>query len=243
MFLVVFTALVAAGIAFAFGRGRFSTFFMVAFIGFALFWVMCFLGARFNIIDRAVNTFFVAVQTFFVFWIITAIVLMAFGWASQWILDTRGTALQVILLVVWGSILGFALFLIRSENRRADLFKPLRALSYLAPLAYSVNLLLVAVLFFSAATYVLVNHGFFRVNPINGSSAPPLSFAFFYFWHFVDAVPLLKINETFHWNPPLTYDSWRLGMTVLIFKMTVIAPVIAACASYWRQSTGQAARQ
>src|SRR5215470_11569225 len=195
IFPVVSTTMAGAtGIAISFGRGRFLTVFIGAILSFAVIWLIVILGACFKVVDRAVTAFFSAVQTFVLWWVITAVVLMVFAWVSQWILDRHNLALQVPLLVVWGSLLGFALLFISSEKRRANLFRRLKPLGYLAPLAYSVNVLLVAVLFFSATTYVLVDHGFLRVNPINGSNPPPLSYVLFYFWHFVDSVPVLKIN-------------------------------------------------
>jgi hypothetical protein len=237
--LILAPIVVAAVMAFTFDRAHFWTLFIRVFVVSELFLLICVLGVRFKKVDLAVNTFLSAVRAFSVWLSLTALVLMVFGWVSQWIVDTRGPALQVILLVIWGLIPGFALFLISTEKGRAKLFRRLKALGFLAPFAYSINVLLVAVLFFSAATYILVDHGFLRVNPINGSSAPPLSCALFYFWHSVDAVPVLKINEAFHWNQPLAYDSAWLGVTLLLFKITVIVPVIAAFASYWRQSAGR----
>jgi hypothetical protein len=48
-----------------------------------------------------------------------------------------------------------------------------------------------------------------------------------------DALPLLKVTETLHWEKPLTYNSAWVGLLLLGFKVTVIVPVIAAFAWYW----------
>jgi uncharacterized protein (TIGR01777 family) len=61
----------------------------------------------------------------------------------------------------------------------------------------------------------------------------------FYVWHFLEAVPLLQVNETLHWKEPLTYDSGWVGLVLLIFKMAVIIPVIAAFTWYAKQAGGQ----
>src|SRR5215510_10028193 len=79
------TMIVAAGIAIAFGHDHFWTLFIEVFIAAALFWLICYLGARFKVVDRAVTAFFSAVQNFVVWWIVTAVVLMVFAWVSQWI--------------------------------------------------------------------------------------------------------------------------------------------------------------
>jgi hypothetical protein len=51
-------------------------------------------------------------------------------------------------------------------------------------------------------------------------------------WHFLDAVPLLKVNETPGWRPPLTCDSFPVGCMLLLFRAVVILPVIGAFTWY-----------
>src|SRR5262249_12052110 len=91
--LLLAPAAVAAGIALAVGRDHFWTLFIKVFIIAGLFLVLCFLGVRFKKVDLAVNTFLSAARAFSVWLSLTALVLMVFGWVSQWILDTHWPAL------------------------------------------------------------------------------------------------------------------------------------------------------
>ena len=54
-----------------------------------------------------------------------------------------------------------------------------------------------------------------------------------YLWHFLGEIPLLKVNETLLWDPPMAYHEARVGWLLLVFKVTVILPVIAAFRGYW----------
>lgn len=59
-------------------------------------------------------------------------------------------------------------------------------------------------------------------------------------WHFLEAVPLLKVNQTIRWAEPWTYDSAAVGWILLLFKLVVIVPVIGAFVGYWKRRTGPA---
>ena len=63
----------------------------------------------------------------------------------------------------------------------------------------------------------------------------------FFVWHFLDAVPVLKINDALQWKVPLEYDGWPLGILLIAFKLVVIGPTIAAFALYWTEGRKQAA--
>jgi hypothetical protein len=56
----------------------------------------------------------------------------------------------------------------------------------------------------------------------------------FYFWHFLEAIPLLKVNQTLHYKAPLTYNGAAVGWLLLAFQLMVILPVIRAFAWYWK---------
>lgn len=57
----------------------------------------------------------------------------------------------------------------------------------------------------------------------------------FFLWHFLNAVPVLKITDTLLWDPPLTYDQPVVGWILLAFKISVISPVIAAFGWSWKR--------
>lgn len=58
------------------------------------------------------------------------------------------------------------------------------------------------------------------------------SFADFFLWHLLDAIPGLKVNETIRWTAPLTYERAGAGWLLLLFKVMVIVPAVAGIGRY-----------
>jgi len=81
-------------------------------------------------------------------------------------------------------------------------------------------------------TFVLLQEGKLRLAPGSSPEVTLASLSDFFLWHFLDAVPLLKITETLKWEVPLTYTSSTVGLIVLVFKAVVILPVISAFTWY-----------
>jgi len=63
-------------------------------------------------------------------------------------------AFQIAALVAWGPILAWALLLIATVANRKRMFERLRKIGSFTPVIYSLNVLAVAVIFVSSATYV-----------------------------------------------------------------------------------------
>lgn len=61
----------------------------------------------------------------------------------------------------------------------------------------------------------------------------------FFLWHFFDAIPLLDLTETLRWREPLTYHDPWMGAVVVLFKLVVIVPVIAAIRAAWRSAESE----
>jgi hypothetical protein len=120
-----------------------------------------------------------------------------------------------------------------AKTWRERLFNALQKVGRFTPFIYSFNVLWIAMVFFSSVTYVLVEHELMKFSGSAEQDVSPEALLDFYGWHFLDALPLLKVNETLHWEKPLTYDSAWVGLLLLGFKVTVIVPVIAAFAWYW----------
>ena len=90
-----------------------------------------------------------------------------------------------------------------------------------------VSVVMIACLFFGFASVLMGGRGWltFAVTssvPVNVSALTD-----FYFWFFVNAVPVLKITETLRWSVSLQYESAAVGWMLLLFKFTVIEPLIA----------------
>jgi hypothetical protein len=158
---------------------------------------------------------------------------------NRLVLEKLALSLQIIVFVIWGGLLVWWVGLVATETRRERLFSSLEdRVGRFSPLAYSFNLLLFAMIFFSSVTYVFCTHGKLRFI---GPAETKLSFdslQSFYIWHFLEAVPLLKVNETLGFKAPLSYDSGLVGLVLLLFKLAVIVPVVACFASYWKNYGG-----
>jgi hypothetical protein len=133
----------------------------------------------------------------------------------------------VTAFVIWACGLSGAVWFLATEDRRTRLFDFLRPIGALAPVAYAANVLLIAVPFFGSLTQVLLARGAIHLTG-NPERAMDL-----YLWHFLGEIPLLKVNETLLWDQPMGYHEARVGWLLLLFKVTVILPVIAAFRGYW----------
>ena len=211
---------------------------MGSVIGAAIFTlVLClvgFLSVRYKTVDRATKRFFDVGTRFFVALFVSLLPINFFYFLSPIILGRLRIGWQVVVFVIWGLLLILGLLSVAFERYREKVLGRLLKLGRIAPVAYSFNLLMIAILFFSSLTYVLVNHGALRLNAPAGTQISPEVVRDFYSWHFLQAVPLLKVNDTLQWKAPLTYESKSVGLMLVIFQLLVILPVIAAFAWFWK---------
>lgn len=151
------------------------------------------------------------------------------------ILNKLTTVGQVLAFVFWGLLLVSASAAVLIEKYRERFLTGLqKRVGKIAPVGFAFNLLVIAILFFSSVTYVLVTHGSLRLtNPTRANISPEILRDFFA-WHFLEAIPLLKINSTLRWQQPLTYDAGSVGSILLLFQLMIIIPVIRAIGWYWK---------
>jgi len=57
----------------------------------------------------------------------------------------------------------------------------------------------------------------------------------FYAWQFWDSIPELEIPQTLGWEREFKTSDWLGGLLVLLFKLLVILPVVAAITDLWRR--------
>lgn len=197
------------------------------------------LSALYEQVSRAIAAFF-GKYFLFCFW---ALVTLApagfFQWFSRTLVDKAHPVLQVLFLFLWGIFLVVALWLIATRRNRERLFRWLERVGMLAPFVYCFNLLLISVIFFGTVSYLLAGpEGLEFTNlageTLNRNDLSVNKFLDFFMWHFFDAIPLLKINETLHLKEQLTYESPSVGLIVLLFKIGVIIPVIGAFGGYYK---------
>ena len=56
-----------------------------------------------------------------------------------------------------------------------------------------------------------------------------------YVWHFLDAIPALKVPDTLNWSEPTYFsDKWS-GAFLLLYKLAVIVPVLAVAVSVYKR--------
>jgi uncharacterized membrane protein len=186
------------------------------------------LTARYPAVGRGVGSF-VEAYLLFCLWMLAAVAPGALALILARTLTAASHLwLQMTVFVAWAGLLFAAIWFIATESRRTRLFDALSPVGGLAPFVYAVNVLLLALPFFGALTLVLMEKD---VVTLTGSTERVFDF---YTWHFLDAIPLLKVNETLHWDPPMTYEQARVGWLLLLFKVTVIVPVIGVFGGYWK---------
>jgi hypothetical protein len=223
--------LLLARLVFKVSRGNLIGFCSVV----AVIVLLAFLKIRYPRADQAIEGAFSLNLRFGVWMCITVAPMLPFYWLSPYILKLSKW-FQVIAFAVWGLLLIAGCLTVLIEKYR-ELFLRLlqRQIGGFAPCVYAFNLLIIAILFFSSVTYVLVDHGLLTLNGSTTERISPEAVRDFYSWHFLEALPVLKVNETLHWKAPLTYESHLVGLVVLLFQLIVIVPVIATFAWYWKQ--------
>lgn len=218
-------ALWAGLIATLIWKTRSDPWFPVVLVAFIIAGVLM---VRYPVLERAFTAIFASYMTF-CFWMLVAVAPAAITfWIAHKLEEQDRLWLQVSAFVVWTCLLGGATWFLATENRRTRLFDLLSPVGALAPLAYAVNVFLIALPLFGSLTGVLQSRGAIHLI------GDPRRIMDFYLWHFLGAVPLLKVNETILWNQPMTYQEPQVGWLLLAFKVTVIIPVIGAFRGYWK---------
>jgi hypothetical protein len=153
--------------------------------------------------------------------------------------------LQVVFLIVWGFLLAGAIGSIIVPVWRASLFSFLSPFGVLAPIWYAINVFVIATVFFAAVSTLLAHGQLVTLVPrperaglMTDSTILHGMLLDFFMWHFFAELPL-HVNETLQWDSPLRYQGPGMGGILLLYKVTVIAPVIAVFVLWWKQRTGR----
>ena len=195
-------------------------------------------------IDRAVKLGF---SGFFRLWVWMATLvfpLAASVYLARGILSGLSLWLQGALLIAWGLLLAGAIWTIVAPSWRTWLFSFLSPVGALAPIWYAINVFVIATVFFATVS-TLLSHGQLikllpppeRAELMADSAILHGMLLDFFMWHFFAELPL-HVNETLQWNEPMRYQGAGMGLILLLFKATVIGPVIAVFVLWWKQRTG-----
>jgi len=154
---------------------------------------------------------------------------------SDALLASDSTSLRVLVVTIWGLLFLSAAFVVMYGRAGERLFNRMRRIGILVPLVYSLNLLLISIQFFAVATFLLQESESVTLTLGSAKALSVGAMGDFFLWHFLNAVPVLKITDTLLWDPPLTYDQPAVGWILLAFKISVISPVIVAFGWSWRR--------
>lgn len=151
------------------------------------------------------------------------------------------TWLQVVFLLVFLILDAWVLAILFDEGRRSKMSLELirdDVLGGLYPiLALGTAFFLLAIAIFATSAVLLEERGLVDFRDPSCASPCVLDAAAlsnFYTWHLTDALPLLRVNDTLHWEEPLVYEGALAGWLVLGFKLAVIIPLIQAFRIYWK---------
>jgi len=226
------------GLLVTWGNVRISLFISGVMAGIAL---LAILSNRYPRVERATEAFFgawdrvmpwllgIAGPVGLAYWIVRGGLL---GW-PLW--------LQAIVLGIWGIALAGMLWILAWPEARKASFVWLSDLHAWVPFLYAFNLAAIATVFFAACATIAAQAGAVALRLPDGASPGSDPGAMhgrlmdFFVWHFLDAVPALKINDALQWKVPLEYDGWVLGLLLIAFKLVVIGPTIAAYVLYWQE--------
>ena len=195
------------------------------------------LSAKYPSIEGYIDSSFSAVLRFMFWYFLFFLPLLPFRWFYNFVTTnlTPWPWIQILVLILWAEFLVAAIWALVFEKNRVRLFNWLRErVGPSAPLAYSFNLIWIAIFFFSSVTLTLLqSRALSWIGPASQKITPG-AIMDFYLWHFLDAVPVFKINDTLPWKEPLTYTNAGIGLLLLLFKIVVISPIIGAFIWYWR---------
>lgn len=133
---------------------------------------------------------------------------------------------HVIVLGFWALSTMMWVWLITAE-RGKELFRTSYVNGILwPPFVYSITLLVISAPVFASISVLLQQYGLATFEPRLPEQLS--SVVDLYIWHFLDSVPGLEIPQTLKWAQPYQYSDRLSGVVLLVFKITVIVPVIAS---------------
>lgn len=142
-------------------------------------------------------------------------------------------AFFVMSVVVWLASLSFLV----KEEWQKWLFHNLSIFGWLSPLVFIFNYVMISVILFGSCSFLV--YEVWHIAKLPNANISLDTFLNLYFWHVLDAIPMLKINETIPWNNPIHLDEASLlGWLSILFKLAVIVPGIGAFTTYWKSSRG-----
>jgi pimeloyl-ACP methyl ester carboxylesterase len=127
---------------------------------------------------------------------------------------------QYIVVSIFFIILLYSVWLIQREKFLEGFEKTDFQNAYL-PLMFNISVGFAGIYCFAAITETLYHNGYLKLNHQPAIALSREAFLNFYYWHFLDLIPQLKIPETFHFNAPFTYSDSITPRLLLAFKIFI----------------------
>jgi hypothetical protein len=158
---------------------------------------------------------------------------VAFYLFYRWVATSWPLFLQIPLVGYSALVIPPCAWILSRPRSRAWAVRLWRTVGPLGPACVLVTVLVLLTSLFGAITFIFERQDLIELS--KGGESPSFEdIAAFYTWEFLKAVPLLDVNATLRWLPPLTYKDSTTGVFVLLYKLTVIVPVIGTFLLYWR---------
>ena len=148
--------------------------------------------------------------------------------------------LQLVLLIAWLGLLVAAIWAVSDEDRRTRFLSSVMRdghYGWMTPLLLTIVILLLTAAGFSLLTTVLLEKGL--VHLTDPSCSDPCALGFgdfvnFYLWHVFEGIPIIRINQTLHWDEPLVYQGALTGWLIVGLKLAIIYPLVLTLRTYWK---------
>lgn len=180
----------------------------------------------------------ISLASLFIFNSVFAIFMIAIGFAYRGLQlssEHLPQALHLIVVLIYMVVLVFGISLIATEKRRWDRIDKIR--EWFGPwgiIALPCLILIIAAAVFAFFTLILYENNVVALTSPSGEPITEGSLLNFYMWHFLELIPILKINDILQWSEPLQYSQARVGFLILLFQGLVVIPSIATVRFYWK---------
>ena len=103
-----------------------------------------------------------------------------------------------------------------------------------APTLFAVTVALYAVVLFSWTTLFLDVHGWITISVTRGAGTRDLGFYVAAFgYETAKAIPVIDLTDAFQWKAPYSHSGFTVGVLLIVFRITVLAPIIGFYGAYW----------
>ena len=152
--------------------------------------------------------------------VVAALVVTAVHFVASWGLTRGGLMQTVVLMLIFSIALALIAVLIWAHWETRKDAENMR--TYLIAIVASAVTIGVAAQAFAALNVYLSLRGLVSSEATPSFWRAEIS----YFWHFLDAVPLVDIPSTLQWEEPAGFRDHTSGVLLLLFKLAVIIPAI-----------------